>query len=158
MADYIGDPYINFLARNFEDLGLNRDYITFSIQAFHKAMWKNNMESDSLCYEMMKGRLDPKALVFVKTPGYCVDQGLAPLVSSQLCAGQAFIEHTDAVKLFRRELVQLISKTGDNPQDVLAKFNTNTQANLGAFWDSFTGLPTFTVTFSYSAPILTEQA
>jgi len=103
---------------------------------------------------MVKGKLDPKALVHIKTPSYCVDQGLAPLISPQLCAGQTYIEHTDSVKLFRRELVQLIVKPGDNPQDVLAKYNTLAQGHLAKFWDTYVGLPSFTVNFSYSAPVL----
>jgi len=154
MAEFIGDPYIKFLALNADSLGINRDYITYAIQAFHINLWKPNADSDALCYLMLKGKLDPKALVHIKTPSYCVDQGLAPLISPQLCAGQTFIEHTDAVKLYRRELVQLIVKPGDNPQDVLAKFNTVAQGHLAKFWDTFTGLPSFTVTFTYSAPVL----
>jgi hypothetical protein len=148
-SKYIGDPFIKYLAQN-PDAGVRPEYITFAIQAFHTALWKNTMESNKLCYTEVKGKVDPKALIHVKTPGYCVDQGLAPLISSQICAGQAFIEHTDAVKLYRRELVQLLSEQGDNPQDVLAQFNSIAQDTLASFWNTFVGLPQFTVEFSHS--------
>lgn len=156
MSEFIGDPYVRFLAHNAEALEIRRDYITFAIQAFHHLLWTSK-HADKLCYTMVKGRLDPKALIQVKTPGYCIDQGLAPLISSQMCSGQVFIDHTDAVKLFRRELVQLIAQPGDNPQDVLAQFNTLAQGNLEKFWDTFVGLPRFTVTFSNSATILNAK-
>jgi len=153
-ADYIGDPFLHFLAVNFEAAGVRREYIVYAIQAFHNSLWKNNVEQSTLCYLEVRGRVDPKALIHVKTPGYCVDQGLAPLISSQICAGQTFVDHTDAVKLFRRELVNLVVKPGDNPQDVLAAFNTLAQANLAKFWDTYQGLPSFTVTFKNSSPLL----
>jgi len=149
-AQYIGDPFINYLANN-PAAGVRSEYITYAIQAFHTLLWKNNVESQKLCYTEVQGKVDPKALIHVKTPGYCVDQGLAPLISSQICAGQAFIEHTDAVKLFRRELVQLLTDAGDNPQDVLAQFNSLAQQSLATFWETFAGLPQFTVEFSHSA-------
>jgi hypothetical protein len=157
MPDFIGDPFIKFLAENADLTGVRREYITSAIQAFHRNLWRNNVQSKSLCYLEVKGRLDPKALIHIKTPGYCVDQGLAPLISSQVCTGQAFIEHTDAVKLFRRELVNLVSRPGDNPQQILAEFNTLAQSNLGKFWETFPGLPSFTVTFKYSAPLISED-
>lgn len=156
LAEFLGDPFLKFLASHTAELEFDRDYIVFALQAFHKILWRNSLESDKICYTMVKGRSDPKALVHVKTPGYCVDQGLAPLISSQMCAGQTFVEHTDAVKLFRRELVQLISRPGDNPQDVLAQFNVIAQDNLAKFWETYTGLPSFTVTFSHSSDLLKE--
>jgi hypothetical protein len=158
MAEYIGDPYIRFMAANPEASGVRREYITFAIQAFHQNLWRNNAAAQSMCYIEVKGRSDPKALIHVKSSGYCIDQGLAPLISSQLCAGQTFIEHTDAVKLYRRELVNLIAKPGDNPQDMLAQANTIGQNGLSAFWDTFAGLPSFTVTFKNSSPLLQSDA
>lgn len=149
-SQFIGDPFIKFLAENSEASGVRREYVTYALQAFHTNLWRNHLEHNTLCYLEVKGRIDPKALIHIKTPGFCIDQGLAPLISSQLCAGQTFIEHTDAVKLFRRELVNLVTKPGDNPQDVLAQFNTIAQSNLAKFWDTFQGLPEFTVTFQNS--------
>jgi len=154
LPEYLGDPYIKFLAENVKATGVRREYIVYAIQAFHMNLWRNHIEQQTLCYLEVKGRIDPKALIHVKTPGYCVDQGLAPLISSQICAGQTFVEHTDAVKLFRRELVNLVTKPGDNPQDVLALFNTLAQGNLAKFWDTFHGLPVFTITFKNSSPLL----
>jgi len=153
-ADYIGDPFIHFLATNLDTVNVRKNYIVFALQAFHMNLWRNNVEQQAICYLEVKGRIDPKALIHIKTPGYCTDQGLAPLISSQICAGQTFVEHTDAVKLFRRELVNLVTKPGDNPQDVLASFNTLAQSNLAKFWDTFTGLPSFTVTFKNANALL----
>jgi hypothetical protein len=158
MAEFIGDPYVKFLALNADDLSLKREYVTYALQAFHMNLWKTGASSQKLCYTMVKGRLDPKAFVRVKTPAYCVDQGLAPLISSQMYTGQTFVQHVDSVKLFRRELVQLLSRPGDNPQDILAEFNKFAQANTAKFWDTFVGLPSFTVTFKHSTPLLTEEA
>lgn len=158
MAEFIGDPYIKFLALNAADLGLKPEYVTYGLQAFHINLWKTGASSQRLCYTMLKGRLDPKAFIRIKTPAYCVDQGLAPLVSSQMCSGQTFVQHVDSVKLFRRELVQLLARPGDNPQDILAEFNKFAQANTDKFWDTFVGLPSFTVTFSHSTPLLQEDA
>merc|ERR1711899_128005 len=53
MADYIGDPFIKYLALNADALGIRREYITFAIQAFHKILWKPTAEADKLCYLMM---------------------------------------------------------------------------------------------------------
>jgi len=154
LPEFLGDPFIKFLALNSAELGLQKEYLTYALQAFHINLWKTNQNSNKLCYTMVKGKMDPKAFVRVKTPSYCVDQGLAPLISAQLCSGQTFIQHVDAVKLFRRELVQLLARPGDNPQDILAEFNKFAQANTDKFWDTFTGLPSFTVTFSHSSNLL----
>lgn len=154
LPEFLGDPFLKFLSQNLEATGVRREYIVSAIQAFHLSLWRHNAESDALCYLEFKGRVDPKALIRVKTPGYCVDQGLTPLISPQVCAGQTFIVHTDAVKLFRRELVNLIAKPGDNLQDILAEFNTLAQTNLEKFWDTFSGLPSFTVTFKNTTPLL----
>merc|ERR1712146_554059 len=127
------------------------EYITYSIVAFHEALWANNEYSSKLCYTEVKGRVDPKAIIHVKTPGYCVDQGLAPLISSQMCTGQVMLDHQDAVKLFRRELVQLIAKAGDNPQQILTNFNTIVSEYQDKFYEQFSGVPHFTVNFAHSA-------
>jgi len=154
LVDYIGDPYLRFLAANPESTGVRTKYVSYAIMAFHQNMWRNNAAADAICYLEVKGKSDPKALIHVKTSGFCIDQGLAPLISSQLCAGQTFVEHTDAVKLYRRELVNLIAKPGDSPQDMLAQANTLGQNALSAFWDTYPGLPSFTVTFKNSSPLL----
>merc|ERR1712146_254509 len=103
-AEFIGDPYIAFLLKNADTLDIPKEYITYSIVAFHEALWANNQDSQKLCYTEVKGRVDPKAILHIKTPGYCVDQGLAPLLSSQMCTGAVMIDHSDSVKLYRREL------------------------------------------------------
>jgi len=154
MGEYIGDPFIRFLSENTDTTTVRKAYISYAIQAFHTNLWRNSIEQRSICYLEVKGRSDPKALLHIKTPGYCVDQGLAPLISSQVCSGQTFIEHTDAVKLFRRELVNLVAKPQDNPQDILAHYNKLAQQNLAKFWDTFQGLPEYTITFKNSSPLL----
>jgi len=153
-AEFIGDPYIAFLLKNADTLDIPKEYITYSIVAFHEALWANNQDSQKLCYTEVKGRVDPKAILHIKTPGYCVDQGLAPLLSSQMCTGAVMIDHSDAVKLYRRELVQLIAKEGDNPQDILSNFNTLVADNLEKFYEQFEGVAQFTVSFTHSSELL----
>merc|ERR1711991_278471 len=153
-AEFIGDPYIAFLLKNADTLDIPKEYITYSIVAFHEALWANNQDSQKLCYTEVKGRVDPKAILHIKTPGYCVDQGLAPLLSSQMCTVAVMIDHSDAVKLYRRELVQLIAKEGDNPQDILSNFNTLVADNLEKFYEQFEGVAQFTVSFTHSSELL----
>merc|ERR1711871_94373 len=153
-AEFIGDPYIAFLLKNADTLDIPKEYITYSIVAFHEALWANNQDSQKLCYTEVKGRVDPKAILHIKTPGYCVDQGLASLLSSQMCTGAVMIDHSDAVKLYRRELVQLIAKEGDNPQDILSNFNTLVADNLEKFYEQFEGVAQFTVSFTHSSELL----
>jgi len=154
MAEFIGDPFLKFLASSEETAQTTRSYITAGIQAFHTNMWKTHSDSDKVCYMETKGRFDPKAIIHVRTPSYCVDQGLAPLISPAMCSGQALIDFPDAVKLYRRELVQLLAKPGDNPQDILAEFNSIAQENLNRYYESLVGIPVFSVTFKNSSPFL----
>lgn len=148
--EFIGDPYLKWLLLSADELDFPKEYVSYAIIAFHEALWENDDLSKKLCYREVKGKADPKAIIHVKTPGYCVDQGLAPLISSQMCTGQVFLDHPDAVKLFRRELVQLIAKAGDTPQDILSNFNTIVADHQDKFYDQFAGVPRFTVTFTHS--------
>merc|ERR1712054_80151 len=128
-------------------LDFPKEYVSYAIIAFHEALWAATADSAKLCYREVKGKADPKAIIHIKTPGYCVDQGLAPLISSQMCTGQVMLDHQDAVKLFRRELVQLIAKAGDNPQQILSNFNTIVAEYQDKFYEQFAGVPHFTVNF-----------
>jgi hypothetical protein len=148
--EFIGDPYLKWMLLSADELDFPKEYISYGIIAFHEALWANDAMSAKLCYREVKGNANPKAIIHVKTPGYCVDQGLAPLISAQMCTGQVFIDHPDAVKLYRRELVQLIAKAGDTPQDILSNFNTIVAEFQDKFYDQFSGVPRFTVTFTHT--------
>merc|ERR1719265_483326 len=149
--EFIGDPYLKWMMLSADDLDFPKEYVSYAIIAFHEALWAATADSAKLCYREVKGKADPKAIIHIKTPGYCVDQGLAPLISSQMCTGQVMLDHQDAVKLFRRELVQLIAKAGDNPQQILSNFNTIVAEYQDKFYEQFAGVPHFTVNFVHSA-------
>merc|ERR1711998_695289 len=151
--EFIGDPFLKWMMLSADELDFPREYISYAIIAFHEALWAVTPDSSKLCYREVKGKADPKAIIHIKTPGYCVDQGLAPLISSQMCTGQVMLDHQDAVKLFRRELVQLIAKAGDNPQQILSNFNTIVAEYQDKFYEQFAGVPHFTVNFAHSATL-----
>lgn len=151
--EFIGDPYLKWMMLSADDLDFPKEYVSYAIIAFHEALWAATADSAKLCYREVKGKADPKAIIHIKTPGYCVDQGLAPLISSQMCTGQVMLDHQDAVKLFRRELVQLIAKAGDNPQQILSNFNTIVAEYQDKFYEQFAGVPHFTVNFVHSATL-----
>eukprot|EP00301_Raphidiophrys_heterophryoidea_P008922 c13219_g1_i1.p1 GENE.c13219_g1_i1~~c13219_g1_i1.p1 ORF type:complete len:369 (-),score=106.35 c13219_g1_i1:77-1183(-) len=158
--DYIGDRFIRFLARNSTDLGLVPQYVKSALAAYHKVLWTNPSEKASkLCYLQVKGPNTVGALVNIITPTYCVDQGLAPMASQQLaCNAPVFINHPDAVKIFRRELVSVLTNGTVDPRDVLAAYNSLAQENLEKFWASVgDGLPIYNVEFTNSSPLLAEE-
>merc|ERR1711998_263038 len=88
--EFIGDPYLKWMMLSADDLDFPKEYVSYAIIAFHEALWAATADSAKLCYREVKGKANPKAIIHVKTPGYCVDQGLAPLISAQMCTGQVF--------------------------------------------------------------------
>jgi len=162
--EYIGDRFIRFLAQNSTDLGLVPEYVQYALAAYHKVLWTNPSEkAQKLCYLEVKGKGDThKALVNIMTPIFCVDQGLAPMVSQQLaCPAPVLINHPDAVKILRRELVSVFKYDGEpkvDPRDVLAAYNELAQENLDKYWGEVgTDLPIYNVEFQNSSPLMSEQ-
>jgi len=162
--DFIGDPFLHFLALNATELDFPIDAVRQGLSAFHKVLWSApSAASQKLCYLEMKGApMKEQALVHLRTEEWCVDQGLAPMISPQLsCPAPVFINHVDHVRLLRRELVSVMTDapdTRDQARDVLAALNQLADANLDRFWGTYgAGLPVYTVMFSSSSPVLTTD-
>lgn len=162
LPQHIGDPFIRFLATNATNLDLEPDYIHSSLAAYHNVLWTNPSKlSSKLCYLETKGLSTEAAIVNIKTSPYCVDQGLAPMVSQQLsCAAPVFINHGDAVRVFRRELVAVFTEgvKDVDPRDVMAAYNLIAETNLQKFLGEVAAdLPVYTVEFLNSSPLLSAD-
>lgn len=161
--DHIGDPFIKFLAKNATELDLDSEYIHSALAAYHNVLWTNPSKlSKKLCYLETKGPSQQEAaVVFIKTEPYCVDQGLAPMVSQQLaCAAPVYVSHSEAVRVFRRELVSIITEGSNDvkPSDVMAALNQFAEANLSKFLAEVAPhLPVYTVEFLNSSPLLSTE-
>jgi len=163
---YIGDPFIRFLAQNSTDLGLTPEYVKHALAAYHNALWTNPSEkAQKLCYLQVKGKSNTHAaLVNILTPTFCVDQGLAPMVSQQLaCPAPVLINHPEAVKILRRELVSVFKYDLEDgktvsPREVLAAYNELARDNLDRFWGVVgEGLPIYNIEFQNSTPLLSQE-
>jgi hypothetical protein len=159
--EFIGDPFISFLAANGTDLDLDTRYIGMGLTAYHKVLWNGPLKlSNKLCYLETKGMHREAAFVDVTVPSYCIDQGLVPMVSQQMtCTAPVFVRHPDAAKLLRRELVAVLTEgQGDrvSPNEVLANFNQITENNFDSFKGTLPGKAAFSVSFSLSSPILEQ--
>jgi len=161
VPEHIGDPFIRFLAVNHTSLELNIEVLHHSLAAYHKVLWTSPSQlASKLCYLEVKGaQHQEQALVHVRTPQFCVDQGLAPMISQQLsCPAPVFINHPDVVRLFRRELVSVMTDDVNQARDILAAYNQMAEQNLEKFWSEYgAGLPVYTVSFDSSAEVLSED-
>lgn len=155
--DFIGDPFIKFLAANATQLDLDPLYVKMGLTAYHEVLWNGPMElSSKLCYLRVKGPHREAALVEVNVPPYCIDQGLVPMVSQQMtCNAPVYVTHPDAAKLLRREMVAVLTEGQNvNPRDMLATFNRMAENNFNAWWASVgEGKGRFTVRFSMASPL-----
>jgi hypothetical protein len=160
--DHIGDPFIKFLASNTTQLNLKTNLIKNALAAYHTVLWTSPSPlAEKLCYLELKGSHKEGALVTIKTPAYCTDQGLAPMVSQQMaCPAPVMVYHKEPVKLFRRELVSAMTAGTDiDPRDVLTVYNVMAEGLMEKFWGSFgAGLPSYTVEFGNSSPLLASDA
>jgi len=158
LPQHIGDPFIKFLVTNATTLEIETEYVQSALAAYHNVLWTTPSElAHKLCYLELKGPHKEAALINIKTSSFCVDQGLMPLVSSQLaCPAPVFINHPEAAKILRRELATIITLgTTVSPQDVLSAHNTIAENNFEKFMATFNPIiPTYTVTFQNSASIL----
>jgi hypothetical protein len=87
-----------------------RTELVYSVlDAFYTVMWK---KSDPLHrrikFVLLKGESAPKGLIFIKTPGYCNAQLLAPMISPELCSKQMGIYHGDASVLLQTEIAGIV--------------------------------------------------
>jgi len=151
---FIGDPFIRFLASNATDLDMDPLYVKMGLTAYHEVLWTGTESiASKLCYLQVKGPHREAALVDVQVPPYCIDQGLAPMVSQQMtCSAPVYVQHSDVVKLLRRELVATLTEGQTvNPRDMLATFNRLAENNFNAWWGSVgEDKARYTVTFSLS--------
>lgn len=154
--EFIGDPFIKFLATNATDMDLEGKYVAMGLSAYHTALWSGpSVLSEKLCYLEFKGAHREAALVNIKVPPYCIDQGLVPMVSQQMtCTAPIYVHHADAAKLLRREMVAALTEGQTvNPRDMLATFNMIAENNFASWWGATgAGKGTYTVTFSQSFP------
>jgi len=161
LPQHIGDPFIKFLALNATELGLNADYIHDALAAYHNVLWtKPSKLSEKLCYTELSGPHKESAVVIVKTPDFCTDQGLAPMVSPALaCAAPVLVYHPEPVKLLRRELASVITDGTDvRAEDVLAVLNQIAETNFDKFISTFApGLSVFSVTFQNTSPLFSPN-
>jgi hypothetical protein len=162
VPEHIGDPFIRFLATNSTTLELNPDYIQACLAAYHNVLWTTpSILSQKLCYTELKGPRTEAALVHIKTSNFCIDQGLAPMVSPQLaCPAPVFIYHAEAAKVLRRELATIFAQGQPNVNavDILAAHNTLAENNLEKFMATISPvIPTFTVNFVSTSPLLSTD-
>jgi len=159
--EHIGDPFIKFLAINATDVGINPDYIHDAMAAYLSVLWERPSKlSDKLCYTELSGPHKESALVIVKTPDFCTDQGLAPMVSPALaCSAPVLIYHPDSVKLLRRELATILTDGYDvRAEDVLAVLNQMATTNFDKFINTFApGIAVFSVTFQNTSPLFSPN-
>jgi len=81
------------------------------IQAFHLLMWnKTDSVHEKLTYALYKGAPKEKAFVNIESSQICLDEGLAPLISSSTCSANMFLNHPEAVIKMRLELAHLFAK------------------------------------------------
>jgi hypothetical protein len=127
-----GNEFIKALLEEPEKYEVRRALVTAVIDAFFDVMW---LKSDPLHrrvrFMLMKGDLNPKGFVMVKTPGYCNAQLLAPLISPELCQKQMGIYHGDAAVLLRTEMAGiLLMKNPENKNAVVRRANEIAAASL----------------------------
>jgi len=142
---------------------INVDIVKNSLAAYLNVLWTAPSPlAQKICFLEVKGNFNlVSALVNIKTSSFCVDQGLIPMVSSQLsCPAPVLINHPDAAKILRRELATVITSGSTvSPQDVLSVHNTLAENTLERFMSTFSpALPTFTVTFQNNSPWLSNDA
>jgi len=95
------------------------------LDAFFEVMWvKSDPLHRRIRFVLLKGELNSKGFIMVKTPGYCNAQLLAPLISPELCQKQMGIYHGDAAVLLRTEIAGvLLLKNPENKNAVVATAN-----------------------------------
>lgn len=163
--DSIGDPFIKFLMTDAEKLDFDANLVTMALTAYHETLWTGTTEQQNkLCYLEVKGKSREQALITIKVPPYCIDQGLAPMVSQHMaCPAPVYVNHPDVSKLLRREMVAVIGEGATSPSersfqaDFLRTLNIMAENNYQAWYQSVgAGKSSFTVTFSMASKVLEE--
>jgi hypothetical protein len=127
---------------------IRTDLINSVLDAFFTVMWtKSDALHRRVKFVLLKGPLDPKGFILVKTPGYCNAQLLAPMISPELCQKQMGVYHGDAAVLLRTEIAGvLLRKTPEDKNAVVAKANVIAAAALETVLKDHAE-PVYTVSF-----------
>jgi hypothetical protein len=117
-----------FFKKVLEDPGkflLRKELVDAVLDSFFEVMWvKSDPLHRRIRFVLMKGELNAKGFVMVKTPGYCNAQLLAPLISPELCQKQMSVYHGDAAVLLRTELAGVfLMKNPENKNAVVKRAN-----------------------------------
>jgi hypothetical protein len=120
-----GDEFFKKLLTDSKPFSIRRELVEAALDAFFTVMWtKADPLHRRVKFVLLKGPLDSKGFIMVKTPGYCNAQLLAPMLSPELCQKQMGIYHGDAAVLLRTEIAGvLLSKNPEDKNDVVRKAN-----------------------------------
>jgi len=100
-----GNEFFKKLLSSPETYKIRLGLVESVLDSFFEVMWqKSDPLHRRIRFVLMKGPLNSKGFIIVKTPGYCNAQLLAPLISPELCQKQMGIYHGDAAVLARTEL------------------------------------------------------
>jgi len=104
---------------------IRKELVVAVLDSFFEVMWlKSDPLHRRIRFVLMKGELNAKGFVMIKTPGYCNAQLLAPLISPELCQKQMSVYHGDAAVLSRTELAGVfLLKNPENKNSVVTKAN-----------------------------------
>jgi hypothetical protein len=104
-----GNEFFKKVLSNPEAFKIRRELVDAVLDSFFEVMWlKSDPLHRRLRFVLMKGELNSKGFIIVKTPGYCNAQLLAPMISPELCQKQMGVYHGDAAVLVRTEIAGVI--------------------------------------------------
>lgn len=148
VADSQGNEFFKKLTEDSSAFGIRQELVFSVLDAFFDVMW---LKSDPLHrrvrFMLMKGDLNTKGFIMVKTPGYCNAQLLAPMISPELCQKQMGIYHGDAAVLARTEIAGvMLMKNPENKNAVVRRANEIASTCLSTVLAGHQE-PVFTVSF-----------
>jgi len=120
-----GNEFFKKVIEEPAKFGVRAELVNAVLDAFFDVMWlKSDPLHRRIKFVLVKGPLEPKGFVMIKTPGYCNSQLLAPLVSPELCNKQMGVYHGDAAVLLRTEMAGIaLLKTPEDKNAVVRKAN-----------------------------------
>jgi len=143
-----GDEFFKKALNEPELFNLRAELIHHVVDAFFNVMWlKSDPLHRRIKFVLLKGPLDPKGFIMIKTPGYCNAQLLAPMISPELCGKQMGIYHGDAAVLIRTEIAGVVLiKTPEDKNEAVQKANELASTALTAVLADHKE-PVYTVSF-----------
>jgi len=148
LATAQGNEFFKKLLQSPEKFGIRRELNEAVLDSFFEVMWlKSDPLHRRIRFVLMKGELNSKGFIVVKTPGYCNAQLLAPMISPELCQKQMGIYHGDAAVLVRTELAGVfLLKNPEIKNAVVHRANELAAASLSNVLADHLE-PVYTVTF-----------